>query len=116
MSSQPIAAVIPSLTRPAVRAGSQSGQGRRLPLATVAEVPALADDVVYGAGRIDASGRVGERAFTSALGWRPGERLTLTAADGVVIARRDPAGLVTMPVKPYIVRRWPPRYPAGPGT
>jgi len=69
----------------------------------VAEVPALADDVVYGAGRIDASGRVGDRAFTSALGWRPGERLTLTAAAGVVIARRDLAGLVVMPAKPYVV-------------
>ena len=82
MSSQPIAPVIPSLTRPGLRAGGRTGQARRLPLATVAEIPALADDVLYGAGRIDASGRVGDRAFTSALGWRPGDRLTLTAADG----------------------------------
>jgi len=103
MSSQPIAPVIPSLSRPAVRAGGRTGQARRLPLATVAEAPALAGDVVYGAGRIDASGRVGDRAFTGALGWRPGDRLTLTAAAGVVIARRDPAGLITMPAKPYIV-------------
>ena len=103
MNSRPIAPVIPSLTRPAVRAGGRPGQGRRLPLATVAGVPALAGDVVYGVGRIDASGRVGDRAFTSALGWRPGDRLTLTAADGVVVARRDPAGLATMPAKPYIV-------------
>ena len=102
MSSQPIAPVIPSLTHPAVRGSSRTSQGRRLPLATVAEVPALADDVVYGVGRIDASGRVGDRAFTSALGWRPGDRLTLTAADGVVIARRDRAGLATMPAKPYV--------------
>jgi hypothetical protein len=97
MSSQPIAPVIPSLTRPAVRGGGRTGQARRLPLATVAEVPALADDVRYGVGRIDASGRVGDRAFTSALGWRAGDRLTLTAADGVVIARRDPAGFVVIP-------------------
>jgi hypothetical protein len=90
MSSQLIAPVNPSLTRPAVRGGGRTGQARRLPLAIVAEVPALADDVLYGVGRIDASGRVGDRAFTSALGWRPGDRLTLTAADGVVIARRDP--------------------------
>ena len=103
MSSQPIAPVIPSLTRPAVRAGGRPGQGRRLPLATVAEVPTLANDVLDGAGRIDASGRVGDRTFTSALGWRPGDRLTFTAADGVVIARRDLAGLVTMPAKPYVV-------------
>jgi hypothetical protein len=26
--------------------------------------------VVYGIGRIDASGRVADRAITSALGWR----------------------------------------------
>jgi hypothetical protein len=34
MSSQPIAPVIPSLTRPAVRAGGRTGEARRLPLAT----------------------------------------------------------------------------------
>ena len=47
MSSQPIAPVIPSLSRPAVRAGGRTGQARRLPLATVAEAPAPADGVVY---------------------------------------------------------------------
>jgi hypothetical protein len=41
--------------------------------------------------------------MTSALGWQPGDRLTLTAAGGVVLARRDPADLVTMPAKPYLV-------------
>jgi hypothetical protein len=29
-------------------------------------------DVVYGLGRIDASGRVADRAIISALGWRAG--------------------------------------------
>jgi bifunctional DNA-binding transcriptional regulator/antitoxin component of YhaV-PrlF toxin-antitoxin module len=61
------------------------------------------DDVVYGTGRIDESGRVTERAMTSMLGWQPGDRLTFTATAGVVIARRDPAGLVTMSAKPYLV-------------
>jgi len=65
-------------------------------------IPAAADDVLYGFGRIDASGRVADRAITSALGWHAGDRLTLTAAAGVVIARRDPGGMVTMPAKPYI--------------
>ena len=90
--------------RPAVprRAAQGPAKARRLPLATVAEAPALADDVLYGVGRIDASGRVGDRAFTSALGWRPGDRLTLTAADGVVIARRDPAW-PSWPARPYVV-------------
>lgn len=57
MSSQPIAPVIPSLTRRTVRAGGRTGQARRLPPATVAAIPALANDVLYGVGRIDASGR-----------------------------------------------------------
>jgi hypothetical protein len=35
--------------------------------------------VVYGLGRIDASGRVADQSVTCALGWRGGDRLTLTA-------------------------------------
>lgn len=76
------------------------------------EVPAVPDDVAYGFGRMDESGRVADRAMISTLGWQPGDRLTLTAAVGVVIARRDPGGMVTMPSKPYLVipaalrRRW----------
>jgi bifunctional DNA-binding transcriptional regulator/antitoxin component of YhaV-PrlF toxin-antitoxin module len=66
-------------------------------------IPAAPDDVLYGFGRIDASGRVADRAVTSALGWQPGDRLTLTAAAGVVTARRDPDGLITMPAKPYVM-------------
>jgi bifunctional DNA-binding transcriptional regulator/antitoxin component of YhaV-PrlF toxin-antitoxin module len=65
-------------------------------------IPVAPDDVRYGLGRIDESGRVADRTITSALGWHAGDRLTLTAAAGVVIARRDPAGMVTMPAKPYI--------------
>ena len=42
--------------------------------------PALAADVVYGLGRVDASGRVADRTVTGALGWRGGDRLTLTAS------------------------------------
>jgi hypothetical protein len=73
-------------------------------VAAVSEVRAVPDDVVYGFGRMDESGRVADRAMTSALGRQPGDRLTLTAAAGVVIARRDPAGLVTLPAK----RSWSP--------
>jgi len=37
------------------------------------------------------------------LGWQPGDRLTLTAASGVMVARRDLDGMVTMPTKPYLL-------------
>ena len=60
-------------------------------------------DVVYGFGRIDASGRVADRMAITALGWRGGDRLTLTAEAGVMIARRDPGGMVTVPARPYVV-------------
>jgi hypothetical protein len=80
----------------------RAGAARRLPTATVPVIPAAPQDVVYGFGRIDASGRVADRAVTSVLGWRAGNRLTLTAAAGVVTARRDPAGMVTMPAGPYV--------------
>jgi hypothetical protein len=60
-------------------------------------------EVVYGFGRIDASGRVADRVTIAALGWRGGERLTLTAEAGVMIARRDPGGMVTVPSRPYVV-------------
>jgi hypothetical protein len=102
VTAQPIAPLIPSRARPAGRDRAGAGSPRRLPLAVAPEVPAAAGDVLYGFGRIDSSGRVADRAVTSVLGWRAGDRLTLTAAAGVVVARRDPGGLVTMPAKPYV--------------
>jgi hypothetical protein len=59
--------------------------------------------VVYGFGRIGASGRVADRVTITALGWQSGDRLTLTADAGVMVAGRDPGGLVTVPARPYIV-------------
>lgn len=65
--------------------------------------PTVPQDVLYGFGRVDMADRVADRAVISALGWRRGDRLTLTAEAGVVTARRDPAGMVAMTAKPYIV-------------
>jgi bifunctional DNA-binding transcriptional regulator/antitoxin component of YhaV-PrlF toxin-antitoxin module len=60
--------------------------------------------VVYGTGRIDASGRVADRAIAAALGWRSGDRLTLTAEAGVVIVRRERVGgMVTLAAGQYPV-------------
>jgi bifunctional DNA-binding transcriptional regulator/antitoxin component of YhaV-PrlF toxin-antitoxin module len=57
---------------------------------------------VYGIARIDASGRICERAVITALGWSGGDRLTFTADAGVVTARRDPGGMVTLPASTYL--------------
>jgi AbrB family looped-hinge helix DNA binding protein len=102
-----IAPVIPSAIRPARHgrgAPGRPGAVSPLPLASMPPgSPEAAEDVVYGIGRIDSSGRVADRAVTSVLGWRAGDRLTLTAGAGVVVARRDPGGMVTVPARPYIV-------------
>jgi bifunctional DNA-binding transcriptional regulator/antitoxin component of YhaV-PrlF toxin-antitoxin module len=103
MTASPIAPLIPPRARPGGREQGRPTPGRRLPVAAAPEVPTAPDDVVYGFGRMDSSGRVADRAITSALGWQPGDRLILTAVAGVVIARRDPGGMVTMPAKPYLV-------------
>jgi hypothetical protein len=60
-------------------------------------------ETTYGIGRIDASGRVSDRAVICALGWRCGDRLTLTASDGVVVARRDAGGIAVLPRREYLV-------------
>jgi AbrB family looped-hinge helix DNA binding protein len=58
--------------------------------------------VVYGIARVDSSGRICERAIITALGWAGGELLTFTADAGVVTARRDLGGMVTLPASAYI--------------
>jgi AbrB family looped-hinge helix DNA binding protein len=60
-------------------------------------------DAVYGMSRIDASGRLTSQAVSHVLDWQPGDRLTLTAGDGLVVARRDPHGMVTVPVRLAVV-------------
>jgi bifunctional DNA-binding transcriptional regulator/antitoxin component of YhaV-PrlF toxin-antitoxin module len=51
---------------------------------------------------MDEWGRVADRAVIQVLGWQPGDRLTLTASAGEVIARRDSDGMITMPARPYL--------------
>lgn len=103
MTSSPIAPVIPSAVRVPAGELRRTRGTRRLPLAEALPCAADAGDVVYGLGRIDASGRIADRAVTGTLGWSNGDRLTLTAEGGVVVARRDPGGMVTVPVCPYVV-------------
>ena len=98
MSARPVAPVVPAAARGRLRQG-KPGAGRPMPLASPPGRPA----VVYGFGRIDASGRIADRVTIAALGWRGGDRLTLTAEAGVMVARRDPSGMVTVPARPYIV-------------
>jgi hypothetical protein len=99
-AAQPIAPVIPSPVRVASTPRvAPPAAVRPLPMAGPAAALAVPSGVVYGTGRIDASGRVTDHAITSALGWREGDRLTLTASPGIVTARRDRGGMVTVPAR-----------------
>ena len=102
MTAQPLAPVIPSSGVPASRQRAKSAAARRLPLASPVPVPSAPEDVVYGIARIDSSGRICERAVITALGWAGGDLLTFTADAGVVTARRNPDGMVTLPASGYI--------------
>jgi hypothetical protein len=69
VTAQPFASVTPPRDRTAARAGGKSGPVRRLPLAT-GPCPGPQGEVVYGFGRIDVSGRVGDWAIVGVLSTR----------------------------------------------
>jgi hypothetical protein len=77
-AAQPIAPVIPSPGRVAGTSRVTPPAVRPLPMAGPAAALSVPADVVYGTGRIDASGRVTDHVVSCALGWREGDRLTLT--------------------------------------
>ena len=76
MTARPVA--------PVILGASPDRRGRILAEACRCRWPArrAVRNVVDGFGRIDASGRVANRATITALGWRGGDRLTLTADAG----------------------------------
>src|SRR5271165_1461068 len=84
VTAGPIAPVIPSPVRVASAPRVKPAAVRPLPMASPAAALSVPADVVYGTGRIDASGRVTDHVVSCALGWREGDRLTLTASPGVV--------------------------------
>jgi len=110
VTAEPIVPVIPSPGRVAGAPRVTPPVVRPLPMAGPAAALSVPAGVVYGTGRIDASGRVADQAIGRALGWREGDRLTLTASPGVVTARRDPRGMITVPARgclsiPAVLRR-----------
>jgi hypothetical protein len=101
MTASVIAPVIPPRPRRGSVAAARPG-ARPMPLAVLPPALSRPRDAVYGTGRIDASGRVADRAVTDALGWQAGDRLTISASDGFVVARRDPHGMVILPARAYL--------------
>ena len=43
-----------------------------------------------------------DKAISDVLGWQPGDRVTMTAGVGIVVARRDSRGIVTVSARSSI--------------
>jgi hypothetical protein len=72
VTAELIAPVIPSPGRRADMPRVRPAAVHPLPMAGPAASLSVPADVVYGTGRIDASGRVADQAVGCALGWREG--------------------------------------------
>lgn len=59
--------------------------------------------MLYGIGRVDDSGRVGNRDIVGALGWRPGDKLDMILTQGAIIIRVTPDGPFSVPQRPRII-------------
>lgn len=53
--------------------------------------------MLYGIGRVDASGRVAGRDIVHAVGWKPGDRLELQLTTHAIVIYASASGLLTMP-------------------
>lgn len=100
-NARPTAAhVIAALSLPA--AASEQQDPRPLPLI---ELPQLMRDgsMLYGIGRVDASGRVTNLEIVRALGWQPGDRLTISLTARAMVIQASANGVISVPRKPCIV-------------
>jgi bifunctional DNA-binding transcriptional regulator/antitoxin component of YhaV-PrlF toxin-antitoxin module len=59
--------------------------------------------ILYGVGRVDASGRVANTDIVRALGWQAGDKIEVVAALGGIVILVSPDGLFSVPHKPCIV-------------
>jgi len=75
---------------------------RPLPLAELHRV-SRDTTMLYGVGRVDASGRVSNRDIVRALGWQPGDKLEVIPAPGGIVIFSSAHGLLSVPFKSHIV-------------
>ena len=115
------------MTTPEPSAASPTGDARSAPRAIVAALalplsPASAEPLrplplvglhqlsrdttmLYGVGRVDASGRVKNRDIVRALGWQPGDKLEVIPGLGWIVIFSSPDGLSLYPLSPASLSR-----------
>jgi bifunctional DNA-binding transcriptional regulator/antitoxin component of YhaV-PrlF toxin-antitoxin module len=61
------------------------------------------ESMLYGIGRVDASGRVADRDIIEALGWKSGDSVEVVATPQAIVIRAAPEGLLRIPRRPCVV-------------
>src|SRR5690242_9548014 len=98
--------IIKALALPAP--GAALGPARALPLIRLQRLP-RETSMLYGIGRVDASGRVVNREILEALRWRPGDGLEVVLNPSAIVVRACPDGPLRVPRRPCIVVPGPAR-------
>jgi bifunctional DNA-binding transcriptional regulator/antitoxin component of YhaV-PrlF toxin-antitoxin module len=89
----PVPMLVPSLALPPrsdLPRSTSTHRRRPLPLARL--VAARVRSTVYGLTAVDARGRVADQTVVRALGWQPGDRLTIQVTTDVITVVADPGG------------------------
>jgi bifunctional DNA-binding transcriptional regulator/antitoxin component of YhaV-PrlF toxin-antitoxin module len=69
--------------------------------------------MLYGIGRVDASGRVADHDIVAAMGWQAGDRIEVIIGPRAIVMRKSPQGLVFVPRRPCVVIPAPVRHHRG---
>jgi bifunctional DNA-binding transcriptional regulator/antitoxin component of YhaV-PrlF toxin-antitoxin module len=95
-------AIVATLALPLSPASASAEPLRPLPLFDLDQL-SRDSTMIYGVGRVDASGRVANRDIVRALGWQPGDKLEVIPALGAIVILSAPDGLFCVPLRPCIV-------------
>lgn len=101
--------IIPRFSQQIVGALALPGPPVRLPEARrplpIPDLHRLPRDgsMLYGIGRVDASGRVVNHEIVAALGWHPGDGVEAIIAHRAIVMRTSPDGLISVAQRPRIV-------------
>jgi hypothetical protein len=91
MTGSLVPTLVPSLalpSRPDTPRSPRTGPRRQLPVARL--VSARERTTVYGLTAVDGRGRVTDRTVTHALGWQPGNPLSIRVTNGLIIVAAGP--------------------------
>lgn len=92
-----ISTLVPSLSFPVRSDVARSPRtAPRWPLPVAGLINERRRSTVYGPTAVDGRGRVADQTVTRALGWQPGDRLTIRVTKGLITVTADADGQLAM--------------------